>query len=300
MYILTPPLIIPTNLSLSQFFPFGAGPKGCVGQYLGLAEMKAALSEILGRFHFQTQQQAKKIKARWDIANQPTEPVYVRLLPRLHIQIIGPSSVGKTTLCHALQRYFTCNNYPQTSVPLIEEVGRRVFLEAVGEEGSYRFLRDPAWVVELQHRIWERQIDEEERHCDEFALVDRSAIDPFFYAIRYGKMDLASFERTITETPQGSERWKDTLQRYRDQRQTLLVLILPLDNCTRREDGVRLLADSFEDWKAEGELYHELILHFGVPHIILDCLDTTERVNKVLHELHLRTTNVTRMNGNTG
>jgi cytochrome P450 len=58
-----------------QYVPFGTGPKGCVGQYLAMLEMKVVLSVILPRYKFRTinrKETLETLETHWDIANQPT------------------------------------------------------------------------------------------------------------------------------------------------------------------------------------------------------------------------------------
>ena len=66
--------------SLNRFFPFGAGPKGCIGQYLGLAEVKAALRALILKYEFEVVGETSlvNLETHWDIANQPDDPPLIR------------------------------------------------------------------------------------------------------------------------------------------------------------------------------------------------------------------------------
>ncbi|XP_062511027.1 aromatase-like isoform X2 [Corticium candelabrum] len=63
-----------------QYVPFGTGPKGCVGQYLAMLEMKVVLSIVLPRYKFRTLSRdgtLEDLETHWDIANQPTNECLV-------------------------------------------------------------------------------------------------------------------------------------------------------------------------------------------------------------------------------
>ena len=65
------------------FFPFGTGPKGCVGQFLAMVEMKTAVALLLRDFRFSSAVgKLTDVETRWDIANQPTEPSFMFIEPR--------------------------------------------------------------------------------------------------------------------------------------------------------------------------------------------------------------------------
>lgn len=71
--------------SAVDFVPFGTGPKGCVGQFLAMVEMKAVLAEMLRQYSVFGDATAPTLEAmytRWDIANQPTETTSMRIAPR--------------------------------------------------------------------------------------------------------------------------------------------------------------------------------------------------------------------------
>ena len=68
------------NKCMNRFFPFGAGPKGCIGQYLGLAEVKAALRALISSYNFEVEGETSlaTLETHWDIANQPDNPPLIR------------------------------------------------------------------------------------------------------------------------------------------------------------------------------------------------------------------------------
>lgn len=90
-----------------RFYPFGHGPKGCVGQFLAMVEMKAVLWVFIPQFKMEPREQKscslRDLKTKWEIANQPRDPPTIVLRPRkLSIYVSGACSTGKTTLCEKL------------------------------------------------------------------------------------------------------------------------------------------------------------------------------------------------------
>ena len=70
-----------------EFLPFGSGPKSCVGQFLAMREMKAVMVWLLKDWKIEMQGSHKKqgvdaLKVRWDIAQQPVDKIYVKIIPR--------------------------------------------------------------------------------------------------------------------------------------------------------------------------------------------------------------------------
>lgn len=94
------------------------------------------------------------------------------------IFVVGPSSAGKTTLCHALVAELHLD-----PVRHIKEVARTVMR-------TQGFSRHTIQTYEMQHAIMLAQLKEEARVLsippDETSLVqllsDRSAVDPIVYA----------------------------------------------------------------------------------------------------------------------
>lgn len=66
-----------------NFYPFGTGPKGCVGQFLAMVEMKVILGVLLKKFQFRSVVgKLSDVTTRWDIANQPTDASYMMIEER--------------------------------------------------------------------------------------------------------------------------------------------------------------------------------------------------------------------------
>ena len=62
--------------------PFGDGPKGCVGQHLAMREMVGIAYEILSKYNIsyvEPNMSLCSLETRWDIANQPTSNIRVRI-----------------------------------------------------------------------------------------------------------------------------------------------------------------------------------------------------------------------------
>ena len=82
--------------SPTEYVPFGTGPRGCVGQFLAMIEMKAIMSQLLRKYRVviatddhvgglgDASETLDTVSTRWDIAQQPTTPTYMRLIPRQH------------------------------------------------------------------------------------------------------------------------------------------------------------------------------------------------------------------------
>ena len=71
----------------NEFLPFGSGPKSCVGQFLAMREMKAMMVRLLKDWKIEMQGRQKKqgvdaLKVRWDIAQQPVDKIYVKVILR--------------------------------------------------------------------------------------------------------------------------------------------------------------------------------------------------------------------------
>lgn len=64
------------------FFPFGDGPKGCIGMHLGRREVAAIVETVNQAYNLSIVEQAdglKSLETHWDIANQPDHPTRIRL-----------------------------------------------------------------------------------------------------------------------------------------------------------------------------------------------------------------------------
>eukprot|EP00978_Attheya_sp_CCMP212_P000885 scaffold1905_cov48-Attheya_sp.AAC.1 len=62
-----------------KFFPFGQGPKGCIGMHLGRREVKAIVETVVSNYNMSIEgsETLSSLETRWDIANQPDTPIYI-------------------------------------------------------------------------------------------------------------------------------------------------------------------------------------------------------------------------------
>ena len=75
------------NEEKSDFYPFGTGPKGCIGQFLAMIEMKMIVGILLKKFKFTSAVgNLSKMSTRWDIANQPVNPSYMFISARENLE----------------------------------------------------------------------------------------------------------------------------------------------------------------------------------------------------------------------
>jgi aromatase len=121
------------------FYPFGTGPKGCVGKYLGMAEMKACLAVIVPLFQFKLPPNGdslESLETKWEIANQPKNVQKVIFLKRsVNLVVTGAHSTGKTTLCNEIS----------AEVSLFE--GNKV------QELARGILNEKGWLSRISHSI---------------------------------------------------------------------------------------------------------------------------------------------------
>lgn len=72
-----------SNPKNKTFFPFGDGPKGCIGMHLGRREVAAIVETVIANYNLSTQcnESLESLQTHWDIANQPDNPVHTRISP---------------------------------------------------------------------------------------------------------------------------------------------------------------------------------------------------------------------------
>ncbi|XP_033105837.1 aromatase-like isoform X2 [Anneissia japonica] len=72
------------KLDQQQFVPFGTGPKGCIGQFLAMVEMKVFFCVFLRRYRVVNfaDKSLNDIQTRWDIAQQPTGESFMYFVER--------------------------------------------------------------------------------------------------------------------------------------------------------------------------------------------------------------------------
>ncbi|XP_071943715.1 aromatase-like [Antedon mediterranea] len=83
------------KLDQEQFVPFGTGPKGCIGQFLAMVEMKVFFCVFLRGYRVinSVGKSLNEIETRWDIAQQPTGESFMYFVERdQKPDITGPQS----------------------------------------------------------------------------------------------------------------------------------------------------------------------------------------------------------------
>ncbi|KAF3941905.1 hypothetical protein ABW19_dt0203725 [Dactylella cylindrospora] len=189
--------------------------------------------------------------------------------PPHSIYIVGAQCTGKTTLAGAL-----LSKINGTPVNMIKEVARSVLRD-------YQFDRDditnsPEKALELQRLILRAQHDAEVANI-EMLISDRSGIDPIVYAAKYGPsggadMLLASGEWQVLRT-----------------RMTGAVVILcPPRKEWLQDDGVRLMANDWQEWLEVHQLFEKLLERCGISYVTIpeELSELPDRVGFVLQRWH--------------
>ena len=71
-----------TGVTESVFFPFGHGPKACIGMHLGRREVGAIVRAVVLNFSMKVvggDDSLDSIETHWDIANQPDKPSMINI-----------------------------------------------------------------------------------------------------------------------------------------------------------------------------------------------------------------------------
>jgi nicotinamide riboside kinase len=144
--------------------------------------------------------------------------------PQTAIYVVGPSSTGKTTLCHALAEKLGLK-----APAYITEVARTVMRE-IG------CTRKDIGKLAMQTAIMKAQLQrEDEGRSQQVLLSDRSAIDPIVYAILTSTTEDEAKQRreSLTNLPQ----FQLALSRYR---RSTFLLLTPVPEWVL-DDGIRSL-----------------------------------------------------------
>lgn len=70
-----------SNLSTSIFFPFGDGPRNCIGQKLAMLEMKILLARMILKYDISLNPQNQEPGISHTITLRPTNGIYIQLKP---------------------------------------------------------------------------------------------------------------------------------------------------------------------------------------------------------------------------
>jgi len=70
-----------TNSTDKRFYPFGRGPKGCIGMHLGRREVNTILATVIVNYDMKICGEGSlgSLETHWDIANQPSKPMLIEL-----------------------------------------------------------------------------------------------------------------------------------------------------------------------------------------------------------------------------
>ncbi|KAJ3053522.1 hypothetical protein HK097_004116 [Rhizophlyctis rosea] len=255
----------------SVFFPFGTGPKSCVGSHMAHVEMKAIFKTLLPRFRFKPHNVHSTLadtETRWDIAQQPTESTMMWVTPRdlsiRHVLFTGPQSVGKTTLCNMLQSILSCS--------AIQEVAREVM--PVLNVNRNDIINDPAASGRLQQAILQAQQARESELSETFYVSDRCGVDPIVYCRQFAEAYAGALE--------GSQTWLEMVERYRFDEKVLVVLISPMPTKTLVDDGVRAMPTGVAQWLESANGWKDVLDGYGIPYVVLKEKELNRRVIEVL------------------
>jgi len=258
-----------------QGSPFGEGPKGCVGRYLAMVEMKVVLIFLLQRFRFVLVGEDFEEKVTWEIANQPMNPRKFIPIPRKgRIFICGPHSAGKTTLCRALAQNknlpYLFGDHPHE----IKEIARSVM-----KEWGYGVKEIRENRLTFQSELIKRQMKLECESLEHnFVISDRSLLDYLaylsFFLPRAGRLHL---DTSILPSPAV----QFALERYRSEG-SHMFLIKPskefiVDDGVRMVDDIDLLTSFFEHMIS-------LAAELKLPITIISTPILLQRVNQVVHK----------------
>ncbi|KAG9226997.1 hypothetical protein CCMSSC00406_0008969 [Pleurotus cornucopiae] len=179
------------------------------------------------------------------------------------IYIVGPSSTGKTTLCHAL-----ADKLGLSGDAIVGEVAREV-MRRTG------FTRNDVGRLEMQRAIMEAHLLEEEKGVgSRIQLCDRSAIDPIVYAILTAADEHTAKEKY--ESLAAGEAFQRALVRYRND---IFVLLGPVQEWLF-DDGVRSMENQLECFGLFKKTLNELKIPFY--EIGDEMMGLEDRVNRVL------------------
>ena len=177
------------------------------------------------------------------------------------IYIVGAQCTGKTTLVDALIEYFRRPKVQiwreDVSEPfVIKEVARNVLKEH--DFTAFDITSSPKRALELQKLILEAQY-RAENVVDGWYISDRSAIDPVVYAKVFAGEEAAA-EMVQTET------WQQLAENMRQG----LVFVCEPNPGWLRDDGVRLIPTSWEEWKNLHRVFCRSLEEQGIPYEVLN------------------------------
>ncbi|KAK4442627.1 AAA domain-containing protein [Podospora aff. communis PSN243] len=198
-------------------------------------------------------------------------------MPHQNIYIVGAQCTGKTTIVNALDAHFKDHAPPEDLPAIIKEVARTVLVEH--DFTASDITSSAERCLALQGLILQAQLSEERKALSSGAkwfISDRSGIDPIAYALQYVGKDGA-------EGLMRGQEWTELKQRMKGS----LIVVCEAGVDWLRDDGVRLMPESVDEWKEFNELFCGLLRQEGLEHVVLSrtVLDRAERLRFVLTQV---------------
>lgn len=187
---------------------------------------------------------------------------------RKSIYVIGPSSVGKTTIARELSTRYSPKPH------MITEVARNVIRTGgYDPAGDLRNLESGRF-FEFQRDILHAQYVAEEEASGHY-ISDRSGVDPIMYTMKYIGLQAAA---DLVAMPE----WAQMRERY--SREDAVVVVVEPNEKFLQEDGTRLLIDGLKDCQEFSEVFKTFLREQNIPYKELkgEIADINERVRIVM------------------
>lgn len=173
-----------------------------------------------------------------------------------NIYIVGAQCTGKTTLVHALERFFALNTETITPPRIVTELARKVLREIDFKTADIR--DSPTLSFELQKLILQRQYKAEIIPDGEWLISDRSAVDPVMYAKHLCGEDAVQDMLNTSE-------WGVLSQSMR----ASTVVVCEAGTDWLKDDGVRLMPENRNDWMELHNKFCDFMVERGIPFVVL-------------------------------
>lgn len=187
-----------------------------------------------------------------------------------NIYIVGAQCTGKTTLVHALERFFA-SDAGNTPPRIVTELARDVLREINFKTADIR--DSPTLSFELQKLILQRQYEAEIIPDGEWLISDRSAADPIMYTKHLCGEDAV---QALLNTPE----WGILAERMR----ASAVIVCEAGTVWLKDDGVRLMPESRSDWMDLHEKFCRFLAEMRIRYTIVpnSMTDIDDRVKHVV------------------
>ena len=241
------------------YFPFGDGPKGCVGKHFAMWEMQAMMLVLLSQHRVGKATCSAPTSAmvtHWDIANQPQckEDSQMSIARRNNMFLIGPSSTGKTTLLEQLRKQLGNTS----AIHFHEETARQVLNQKAltGRD----LIQNKVLHMELQQELLQMEYAslEDKVRPGTFHISDRSVIDALVYTKAHGTpVDVETFRNMPT--------FQACVDLYR---QNSYMILFPV-HTVLHDDGMRILGTRQEE-ETFFHLFETTLQELHIPYLVLD------------------------------